>query len=272
MTGPVQQVPPTEPSLLRRCHENWVETLRSLARRMPGGRIEEEPGVVYIASGIPNPAFNPVFITRPPQDAARTLERATEFMAHAGVHAWVLNAFPESAASVNRAAAQKGLPTPVQRPGMLLSPVPPVAPPLPPGLRIRRATSRPLWETMVRIGYQGFGGVPPDNTEEFLPFVEGNQARGYVGLVKGHPVATSVGFSHAGVGGVFFVATLPEFRGKGYGAALTWRAALEARREGCRASYLQASEMGYPLYLKMGYRHVVDYSMWPVATQRPQGT
>jgi predicted acetyltransferase len=76
------------------------------------------------------------------------------------------------------------------------------------------------------------------------------------------PVGTTVGLSYRGIGGVCLVATLPKFRGKGYGSALTWQAAVDARRDGCRASYLQASEVGYRVCARMGYRKVVSYPEW----------
>lgn len=269
MTGGAAPGQPDEALLLRRCHENFVETFRSVARGTGGGRIEEEPGAVFIASGLPRSAFNPVFVTQPPQDPARTLEHARSFMSRSGVRSWALIAFPESAPLMSAAAAQAGLPPPTRRPGMLLAPIPSKAPPLPPGLRIRRAITRPLWGKMVRVALEGFGATPPEDADEFLPYVDGGRARGYVGFVQGKPVATSVGFSHVGVCGVFFVATLPEYRGKGYGAALTWRATMEARREGCRVGYLQASEMGYPVYTKMGYRQVAEYLTWQVGTPPP---
>ena len=52
--------------------------------------------------------------------------------------------------------------------------------------------------------------------------------------------------------------------GGGSGAALTWRAAADGRAEGCLASALQSSEEGFPVYRRMGYRHVTDYQTWVI--------
>ena len=114
----------------------------------------------------------------------------------------------------------------------------------------------------MNVGLRGFGGTAPRDTDEVLPFTEGRGWRGYVGFAGKTPVATSIGFSHLGIGGVYFVATLPKFRGKGYGRALTEQAAVDARREGCRASCLQSSQMGYPVYARLGYRTITSYSQW----------
>jgi predicted GNAT family acetyltransferase len=69
-------------------------------------------------------------------------------------------------------------------------------------------------------------------------------------------------FTSHRIAGVYTVATLPEFRGRGLGEALTWRAALDGLVEDCVAASLQASRMGFPIYARMGFRHVVDYETW----------
>src|SRR5438094_174734 len=46
----------------------------------------------------------------------------------------------------------------------------------------------------------------------------------FVGFVEDRPVSVSMAFVAEQVVGVYAVATLPELRGRGYGAALTWRA------------------------------------------------
>ncbi len=43
-----------------------------------------------------------------------------------------------------------------------------------------------------------------------------------------------------------------------------WRAAADGRAEGCLASALQASAEGFPVYARMGYRHVADYRTWVI--------
>jgi GNAT superfamily N-acetyltransferase len=84
----------------------------------------------------------------------------------------------------------------------------------------------------------------------------------YVGYLDGVPVATAVrGTSHriAGIGGV---STVPAARRRGIGEAITARAALDGQAEGCIAAFLGATQMGYPLYERMGYRHVIDFQIW----------
>lgn len=83
--------------------------------------------------------------------------------------------------------------------------------------------------------------------------------RVWVGRVDGRAVTTATAFVGYGFVGVYAVATLAEARGRGYGEAVTWAATL------CRPDLpatLQASEMGRPVYERMGYRTVTTFTVW----------
>ena len=55
------------------------------------------------------------------------------------------------------------------------------------------------------------------------------------------------------------MATPPEFRRRGYGAAATWAAIEVGAQRGCDHAVLQASEMGAPVYRRMGFVDVGRY-------------
>jgi GNAT superfamily N-acetyltransferase len=75
--------------------------------------------------------------------------------------------------------------------------------------------------------------------------------------------ATVVGIHDCdGDAGVFFVATLPEARGRGLAAGLMGVALEEARERGCDVSTLQASPMGEPVYERMGYETLGRMELW----------
>lgn len=66
--------------------------------------------------------------------------------------------------------------------------------------------------------------------------------------------------------GVYSVGVVEAFRRRGIGEAMT-RAVLRAGREaGCRVAVLQSSEMGRPLYERMGFETVVTYHHFEPAT------
>jgi len=80
-------------------------------------------------------------------------------------------------------------------------------------------------------------------------------------------VATALQIATDRVAGIYWVATIEDHRRKGYGEALTW-AALEAGRElGCTMGSLQASEMGKPVYARMGFDHTTDYVYYERPTE-----
>jgi predicted GNAT family acetyltransferase len=81
----------------------------------------------------------------------------------------------------------------------------------------------------------------------------------YLGRVDGVIVATAVGAVADDAVGIFNVATPSELRGRGYGAALTARAAQEGFDAGAQFAFLQSSELGHGVYRGLGFRDVEEY-------------
>jgi GNAT superfamily N-acetyltransferase len=260
----MDQSPPgvVDAKVLADCHANYIEAFRLVARAQSQGVIEEERGVTRIASGIPTPVQNSVFLTEVPRDPAAEVSKAVRFMESAKVARWRIVALNHVAPALGSLPEIAGLIERHEVPGMILSPIPPRPPPPPPGLRIRRATTPALWEQMIRTGVEGLSGRVLESASSRFPFELSATIRGYLGYVGKVPVATSWEVTYRGVSGLFFVATLPQYRGRGIGAAMTWRAAVDGGKDGCRISSLQASEMGFPVYSKMGFRRITTYTEW----------
>src|SRR5262249_6871419 len=103
-------------------------------------------------------------------------------------------------------------------------------------------------------------GVPSELTDALsAAFAALDDASCYVIRVDDEVVATAAGATIDGVTGVFNVATLPEHRGRGLGAALTARAARDGFDGGAWLAYLQSSAMGHGVYRKLGFRDVEEY-------------
>jgi GNAT superfamily N-acetyltransferase len=62
--------------------------------------------------------------------------------------------------------------------------------------------------------------------------------------------------------GVWWVATLPEARGRGLSGRLLNLALAEARERGCATTTLQATKLGAPVYARLGYRDIGELQMW----------
>ena len=86
----------------------------------------------------------------------------------------------------------------------------------------------------------------------------------WVGWEGERPVSAASAFVAAGVNNVTLVATLPEARGRGYGAALTWRATLA---DPDLPAMLLATDDGRPVYERLGYLSLFRFTLW--ARNRP---
>lgn len=97
--------------------------------------------------------------------------------------------------------------------------------------------------------------IPPKLAGEPVPLR-------WIGRVDGTVVATSRISIGAGVAGLYAISTLPLHRGKGYGRAMTIAALRAARRLDYRIGVLQASDLGYSVYRRLGFRDLFSYAVF----------
>lgn len=62
--------------------------------------------------------------------------------------------------------------------------------------------------------------------------------------------------------GIWWVATVPEARGRGLSRDLLRVVLAEARERGLETSTLQATKLGRPVYERVGYRDLGALQMW----------
>ncbi len=77
-----------------------------------------------------------------------------------------------------------------------------------------------------------------------------------VGYHANEPVATSRMSCLGTIADVMGVTTIPDLRRRGYGTAMTWAAIAEGAQRDCTIASLTATEMGYPVYVRMGFQPV----------------
>ena len=86
--------------------------------------------------------------------------------------------------------------------------------------------------------------------------------RAFVSSHDGVDVSTAVTMPSLTSAGVFTVATPPEHRRHGYGAAITAAAARHALDDGAEFVWLQSSEEGFGVYEALGFTTVESWPMW----------
>jgi ribosomal protein S18 acetylase RimI-like enzyme len=133
----------------------------------------------------------------------------------------------------------------------------------PPGVDIREVRDSGMLDLWRRAVDRGFGWPSygardvADNLEYFLT-TRGRQRHfvAYVGVAEDAPVASSLVFFAAGVAGIYHVSADPDHRRRGIGSSVTRAALVEAQSRGYRVAVLHATEMGYPVYRRLGFEEV----------------
>jgi GNAT superfamily N-acetyltransferase len=137
--------------------------------------------------------------------------------------------------------------------------------PVPAGLEILPVEDERTLRQWIQIASIGFG-VPKEFEGVWFDFfaeaVFERPFRSYLALLDGQPVSTSQLFTSAGVAGIYNVTCIPEARGQGIGAAITGAALLEARSMGYGVGILQASELGYKVYRRLGFQDFGKLSVY----------
>ncbi len=85
-------------------------------------------------------------------------------------------------------------------------------------------------------------------------FGNGTPWHHYIGWLHGEPVSIASLLFHAGVAGIYGIATIPQTRRQGVAAAMTIHALHEARRRGYHIAVLSPTEMSYALYRRIGFQ------------------
>jgi hypothetical protein len=137
--------------------------------------------------------------------------------------------------------------------------------PMPTGLKIMRVEDGETLLKWIHIASIGFDY--PEELENswydfFVETVFDLPFRSYLALLNGQPVATSQLFLSAGVAGIYNVTCVPQARCQGIGAAITLAPLLDARAMGYRIGILQASQLGYKVYRRLGFQDYGKLSVY----------
>ncbi len=236
---------------------NYWQSFKLLARAC-GGEVLESEGVLAVATGLPVAMLNIAFVKRPLADPQTRLKEVVSFYDEKRLPFVVRTREGVDPESENASAAL-GVPYRDTVPGMALYPVPPPPEPVQ-GLNIEQVSDSKRLRDYQRVAGEGFG-MPVEFVERLMgpAFLEVEGFESYLGTMDDEPVAVSSVFVDGAVAGVYNVATLQSHRRRGIGEAMTWRSVSRGREAGCTVAVLEASEVGKPVYERMGFRVVAPY-------------
>lgn len=126
-----------------------------------------------------------------------------------------------------------------------------------PAIKVNRIISNDkiltLWVSLVSAAYNNISIVEFRKLiSYFLSTTNPENIHFYIGYYNNHPCSTSMLIIRNGVADIHWVGTLPEYRKKGIGYAITCSPLHEIKNSISQA-ILYASVMGKPLYEQMGF-------------------
>jgi len=234
--------------------------------RGPDGTVVSNPQLAWFYTGIPSPLFNGVLSVRLDHGGVEeVIDRLKAKIAAHGVPAlWWIGPLSKPD-DIGELLRHHGIVPAGEVPAMAIDLARLEATDAPiTNLAIRRvedAQARVLWARTAAVG-TGFTEEVGDAmvaVERGLADPAYDAQHRYIGFLDGRPVATSAMVLHAGVAGIYAVATLPAARLRGIGTAMTTVPLLEARMMGYRVGILQASSAGLALYRALGFDNVGQY-------------
>ena len=251
----------SDEALVTAVRANMGDFFRHTSRSNPTGHLENEQFTRWYTP-LPHPWFNGVLSSNPPTEGDDAFIAETiGYFRERGVNTFTWWLEPHLKPSDWEPALSKhGFGFSDDTPGMAVDlhelnvAIQPAD-----GFEIRSVDDEESLHTWANVFVNGYG--MPSAWESitidlWLQLGLDLPIRNYLGYWNGKPVSTSTVFYGGGAAGIYCVATLPEARGKGIGAALTLKPLLDAREMGYRIGVLQSSDMGFNVYKKLGFRQL----------------
>jgi GNAT superfamily N-acetyltransferase len=258
----------TEAEMVARSDANCYEAWRLTAATADDGEAWQGDGIVVAATGASVGWLNPVFVTRSMSSRGHALRRAVEYFDRRGLP-FIVRVREGLGEESERACEAIGLPYRDTLPGMVLAPLSAVED-KPPPVEIRVVEDAAGFAPYVNIMAESFHLDPGMTARMMTPrLLDIADSRWYLGHVDGRPVGAAALIMTHRVAGVHYVGALEAYRHRGVGEAMTRHAVREGAAAGCLFSSLQASEMGRPVYERIGFRTITGYKTF-VRPERPE--
>jgi hypothetical protein len=242
-----------------------ASTQEHVAPANPSGWIRREDGMVGGASGAPVPTLNGVWPEKVVLNETLVSE-VLDQIASSGLP-YCLQLRPGAPEQLAALAARRGMVEEEPIPLMVLeNPQHLTRAQEVEHLRIRQLAPE---EALLHaeVAARGFEAPEEVFVQLMTPAVLARPGtRCYVGTIGEDVVTTGMGVTLGDFVGIFNIATPPEHRGHGFGAAVTARAVSDGFANGASWSYLQSSVAGYGVYNRLGYNILERWSCWVTPT------
>jgi GNAT superfamily N-acetyltransferase len=246
-------------------HANWIAYVTGVVSCTRSATVSRAGGVVTVLTGLPMDWFNQVLIEGEEVTPAAVLagvtqarERGDHFVVR--LRDGIDDRFIPMLTQAGLAPAGE-----TSMPGMVAFPIDhgAIAEFASPELEIRRVTDAAGIDAHCQVVSAGFGSDPAVALGTACPdLLDRPECVVYVGYAQCEPVTSGLGWRTGRTIGVYSIATIKSARRRGYGAAMTARVVTDGVVAGCDVAALQASEMGRPIYERLGFRTVVRYAAY----------
>lgn len=223
----------------------------------------QRQGALAMVSGVPFATLNGVWVIDETADPAEV----TDLLQTLPVRdlAYSLNVCPARCATFAQVAEVQRMVRGPDVPLMVLTEAP--AAWLANGLTIREL-HRDEFDARTEVSAASYGVSPPAIRHATALAGRLPGYRMYLAESHGAVVTTAVGITDGEATGVFDVATPPQYRGRGYGTAITAHTIREGFATGARWAWLQSSPEGLGVYERIGFRTVQDWGQWVSADSK----
>ncbi len=242
-------------------HENYLAALGRVTVLGPGAHTERRGPWLLLDAGLDFDFFNVAALTAETSDPVGAIVEAVGWFAARAKPFRFIFRDRQDRAAIEHARA-RGFLVGEAEPAMLLEEIGAVTVAPPPGLDLR-----PVSDAAMVAAYAGVepvdGGDLQVRTAISRRAFELAGCQLFIGYVDGRPAARSLALVTGEMVGVYNVFVRQEYRGRGFGRAMTAAVVAAGRQSGATAASLSATDLGLPLYQKMGFREVYRYlSLW----------
>lgn len=245
-----------------RADANLLDSFRAHARWQTPCDVLEADGLLLVAGAnrFPGPYKNCVVRVDPAVPAGEVLRRAHAFF-DPRERKFTVQVRTGRDGDLKAQLLASGFEVKSSAPCMVVD-APVSVRPVGPDVRVERFDDLDRVRDAIGVSARAFAslGLAPEEAHEMLSQAHGllePDVSGFIAYRDAQPVATALTLFGDGHAGVYWVAVVPEARGRGLAEVCTAWATNAGFERGAPVVTLQASPMGLPVYAKMGYR-VVD--------------